>query len=87
MSNENDGDIFFAIQLFNRFDDLSPALRVEHCCRKPNPYTRGTRHNACAFCPYGTICHERTVEGRRNYEAISAQQFWDEISKEVSENE
>lgn len=49
-----------------------------------NPYTRGTSHNACAFCPYGAVCHEETVAGRRNYKAMSAQRFWEEIEKEGS---
>ncbi|MCI6227838.1 MAG: PD-(D/E)XK nuclease family protein, partial [Clostridiales bacterium] len=48
----------------------------------PNPYTRGTSHNACAFCPYGAICHQAEVEGRRSYKAMSAQRFWEEIEKE-----
>ena len=51
---------------------------------EPNPYTRGTSHNACAFCPYGTICHKETVEGRRNYKTMTAQRFWDEIGKELA---
>lgn len=51
---------------------------------QPNPYTRGTSHSACAFCPYGSICHETTVEGRRNYKAMTAQRFWEEIDKEVN---
>ena len=50
----------------------------------PNPYTRGTSHDACTFCPYGTICHKRSVEGRRNYKAMSADRFWEEIGKEVN---
>lgn len=50
----------------------------------PNPYTRGTSHDACAFCPYGAICHKRSVEGRRNYKAMSADRFWEEIGKEVN---
>lgn len=48
----------------------------------PNPYTRGTSHDACAFCPYGAVCHKETVEGRRNYKAMTAQRFWEEIEKE-----
>lgn len=52
----------------------------------PNPYTRGSSHSACAFCPYGSICHESEVEGRRNYKAMSAQRFWEEIGKEMSGN-
>ena len=49
----------------------------------PDPYTRGSAHNACSFCPYKSVCHFATVEGRRNYKIMSAQRFWDEISKEV----
>lgn len=49
----------------------------------PNPYTRGSSHNACAFCPYGSVCHEASVEGRRNYKAMTAQRFWEEIDKEM----
>ena len=51
---------------------------------EPNPYTRGTSHNACTFCPYGTVCHEATVEGRRNYKAMNAQRFWEEVEKEMN---
>jgi len=50
---------------------------------EPNPYTRGTSHNACTFCPYGAVCHKAQVEGRRNYKAMSAQRFWEELDKEV----
>jgi len=53
---------------------------------EPNPYTRGSSHNACAFCPYGSICHEATVEGRRNYKAMSSQKFWEEIGKEMQKH-
>ena len=52
----------------------------------PNPYTRGTSHNACAFCPYGSVCHEAEVDGRRNYKAMTSQRFWDEIRKEMEGN-
>ena len=50
---------------------------------EPNPYTRGSSHDACAFCPYGAICHKDTVEGRRNYKTMTAQRFWEEIGKEL----
>ena len=53
-------------------------------CVEPNPYTRGGRHNACAFCPYGSICHDADVPGRRDYAAMSAQKFWEDIEKEMS---
>jgi len=49
----------------------------------PNPYTRGSRHDACAYCPYGSICHKTTVEGRRNYKTMSAQRFWEDVEKEM----
>ena len=48
-----------------------------------NPYTRGTSHNACAYCPYGSICHEADIPGRRNYKTMSSQKFWEEIGKEM----
>ena len=51
-----------------------------------NPYTRGTSHNACTFCPYGEICHKETVAGRRNYKTITPQQFWEDVEKEVGSN-
>jgi len=49
----------------------------------PNPYTRGNSHNACRFCPYGSVCHSANVEGRRNFRKISADEFWQEIEKGV----
>ena len=48
-----------------------------------DPYTRGTSYNACTFCPYGNICHKDTVENRRNYKAIKAAQFWEDVYREV----
>jgi len=51
-----------------------------------NPYTRGSSHNACAYCPYGPICHEAEVKGRRNYKSMTAQRFWEEIGKENGRN-
>lgn len=53
---------------------------------QPNPYTRGSSHDACAFCPYGAVCHEKQVEGRRNYQAMKSQRFWEEIGKEMGSN-
>lgn len=50
---------------------------------EPNPYTRGTSHNACAYCPYGSICHESQAEGRRNYKTVTAQKFWEDVEREV----
>lgn len=52
----------------------------------PNPYTRGSAHNACSFCPYQSVCHFATVAGRRNYKTMTAQRFWEEIGKEVERN-
>ena len=50
---------------------------------QPNPYTRGTSHNACRYCPYGAVCNQSEVSGRRNYQAMSAKRFWEEIGKEM----
>ncbi len=52
----------------------------------PNPYTRGSSHNACAFCPFGAVCYPSQVEGRRNYKTMTAQRFWEEVEREVSKN-
>lgn len=49
----------------------------------PNPYCRGTSHNACAYCPYQSVCHMDSVPGRRNYKAMPSQRFWEEIAKVV----
>ena len=51
----------------------------------PNPYTRGASHNACSFCPYGAVCHKTTVEGRRNYKAMTADKFWEYVQQEVGD--
>ncbi len=51
---------------------------------RPNPYTRGSAHDACAFCPYSAVCHLENVEDRRNYKAMSSQRFWEEVEKEVT---
>lgn len=61
-------------------DDISSG-RVD-----PNPYTRGGSHNACRFCPYSAVCHSATVPGRRNYQAMKSNRFWEEVEKEVAEH-
>ncbi len=48
----------------------------------PNPYTRGTSHDACSFCPYSAVCRADTVCGRRNYKAMTDEDFWERIGKE-----
>ncbi len=57
-------------------DDIA-AGRVD-----ANPYTRGSSHSACAFCPYGSVCAKDQEAGRRNYKTMTAQRFWEEIGKE-----
>ncbi len=52
----------------------------------PNPYTRGTAHDACRFCPYGPICGGQEQNGRRNYKAMGAEAFWEGIDQEVKRN-
>jgi len=49
----------------------------------PNPYCRGSSHDACTYCPYKAVCHFAVVAGRRNYKAMSAQRFWEEIGREM----
>ena len=52
----------------------------------PNPYTRGTSHDACAYCPYGAVCHKALVSGRRNYKAITPEKFWEDVEGQVKDN-
>ena len=52
----------------------------------PNPYTRGGNNNPCTYCPYGAICHAQTVQERRNFKAITANQFWEQVEKEVADH-
>lgn len=69
------------------FDLVSKMVdEIASGCIAPNPYTRGTSHNACTFCPYGAVCHSESVEGRRDYKAMSAQEFWEEVYKELKSN-
>ena len=53
---------------------------------KANPYSRGSSHSACSYCPYGSICHPETLDGRRNYKTMTAQRFWEEIGKEMQKH-
>ena len=53
-------------------------------CVEANPYTRGSSHNACAYCPYSSICHPNDLTGRRNYKTMQPERFWAEIEKEMS---
>lgn len=53
-------------------------------CVDPNPYTRGSSHSACMYCPYASVCHPEQVEGRRDYKTMTSQRFWEEIEKEMS---
>ena len=55
-------------------------------CVEPNPYTRGSSHSACRFCPYGQVCHPEDVTGRRNYKTMTADRFWEEIEKEMKQH-
>lgn len=71
----------YVFQVLGRLVDEIGQGRVD-----ANPYTRGSKHDACAFCPYGQICHESEVAGRRNYQAMSAQRFWEEVGKEAAKD-
>lgn len=49
----------------------------------PNPYTRGSAHNACRFCPYEPVCRLSREKGRRNYKMMTAREFWNRLEQEV----
>lgn len=69
----------YVFNLLGKLVDEIASGKVE-----PNPYTRGGSHNPCIYCPYGSICHQESVEQRRNFKAITAGQFWEQVEKEVS---
>ena len=71
----------YVFQVLGRMVDDIASGKVE-----PNPYTRGTSHDACRYCPYGAVCHQNSVEGRRNYQAMEQGDFWDRVEKEVEKN-
>ncbi len=51
-----------------------------------NPYTRGSAHNVCTYCPYGSICHSGSVAGRRNYKAMDREEFWTKMEGAVNKD-
>lgn len=51
---------------------------------EPNPYSRGSSHSACDYCPYGSICHSEQGENRRNYKTMDAEWFWQEVGREAN---
>lgn len=55
-------------------------------CVEANPYTRGSSHNACTYCPYCAVCHPADVDGRRDYKAMTAEYFWEQVGKEMQKN-
>lgn len=81
------GDLASREQLgqLRRFVFRTVAAMVEDIASgnvEPNPYCRGTAHNACTYCPYDPICHADQVPGRRNYKQMKAQEFWQRLEKE-----
>lgn len=56
---------------------------VSSGCISPNPYTRG-ESTPCMYCPFHEICHPADVEDRRDFAAVKAERFWEEIEKEVT---
>lgn len=71
----------YVFRVLSRMVDDIASGRVD-----PDPYTRGSSHDACAFCPYGAVCHSDSVEGRRNYKTMTADRFWEEVEKEMREH-
>lgn len=85
------GDLFDAAQLRQLRGYLSLLLgqmadEIASGRIDANPYTRGSSHDACKYCPYGTICRQDAEAGRRNYKAMSRDSFWEQIGKELTRN-
>lgn len=53
---------------------------------KANPYYRGNEDNACKYCPFGDVCHERELVERRVFAATDQKLFWEKIEKGVEKN-
>ena len=68
----------YVFRIIGRMVDDIAAGFVE-----PNPYTRGSSHSACDWCPYSAVCARNREEGRRNYKTMTAQRFWEEIDREA----
>ena len=66
----------FVMKTLAQMVDAIAAGEVE-----PNPYTRGSGHNVCTYCPFGAVCHKTEVEGRRNRAEVKAADFWNEIER------
>ena len=69
----------YLMRLLEKMVDEIASGNVE-----PNPYTRGTSHDACSFCPYAAVCHKHELESRRNYKTMTSQRFWEEVEEEVN---
>ncbi len=66
------------------FDFLGGMIdEIASGCVDANPYTRGSMHNACSYCPYGSVCRVNEKD-RRNYKTMTAQRFWDETEMVVT---
>ena len=89
-SGELKGDVADSHQLRQLreyvFDTLADAVdAIAGGSVEANPYTRGSSHSACAFCPYGSICAKDREAGRRNYKTMTASDFWERIGREERE--
>ncbi len=50
----------------------------------PEPYFRGSAHNACLYCPYGPACHVDTGCVRQKVRAKrTREEFWAEVEEKV----
>jgi ATP-dependent helicase/nuclease subunit B len=50
-----------------------------------NPYTRGSSFDACAYCDYNQVCCGKRLENRRDYKAVTSDDFWKYVEKELSD--
>lgn len=53
---------------------------------RANPYYRGNEDNACKYCPFGDVCHERELVDRRVFAATDQKMFWDKVEKGVEKD-
>ena len=52
----------------------------------PDPYWRGSEHNACRWCPYRAVCRVDSGEvPLRRLRSVSRSEFWETLEKEAKD--
>lgn len=64
--------------VFQTLSDMTDSIACGNVT--PYPYDRGDRNNACAYCPYHSVCHVDAGCVQKKVRAkISKETFWQEM--------